>query len=471
MRGAIIVEGIIALGILAIMLAAVVTLTASTLEAPGELRTERAALSLGQRIIEDVRTHNRLFATDDKDSFLREASGTVDTTYDSPCVADISVVIRYASGWGRAVSMPLWTAVSDPSEAARLGNDCMSAIPPPDIGPLPKPTTTPLSGVATALDALDGLIYIGLAEPPYLMVVDMRSGGSLVPFDNDFSLPAAPNDLDAIAWDGNDGRHVAVYAALASTTSQLATVDLTKPSEPTLTTLATLAGVDPFGSYPQGWRIRYYDGRVYEATRETSGPELHSFDATDPLHLLELGTGMKIGITLNAIALDESPDRSKRYLFAAADRVAGEVAVYDATDPNASGAIQEIPIDRTDLPGTQNGESLALIGRKLYVGRTSVLGGADLYVFDAATPDTSLAMLGSADAGAGIASILPWGRFAIIGSTKASSPIQVWDIASSTSMHALSGSALAPGRATGLDLSGLMLYAISGSLLDAFAVQ
>lgn len=306
------------------------------------------------------------------------------TTHISPCLIDAAT--RVTAGMRAFTSS---TRIANGLESERLGYDC--AYGETGAWEVLDTDSYPDTGRATALDASSGVVVIGLEDSPHLGVMS----------DDVFSrLPtglvrAYPNALDAAVL--ADGRHI-VFGALASTTQQVVAVDITDVTAPTVLASTTLRNVDPSGFKPEGWRLMYYDQRLYVSTLETAGPELHTFVVTKDA-LVELGAGVSVNITFNDFVVREERvgTTRKKYLYAATSRDTGEIAVYDVTDPGTTGQAVEVTSLRQNLPGAQDGESIAVVGNRLYLGRASNTGGPELYVYDITTMPTSMTLLGTAE--------------------------------------------------------------------------
>jgi hypothetical protein len=444
-------ELLIALAVFALSTGATALLFGMDVHAAADLAGEREAREAVSETLERAR-----------------AGGNAATASVSPCLMEAAASAAYRRSGGRTGTTSAGTLVADFEEFTRRGMDC-EIVPAPSAGTLTKRGSVGIS-TTTAIDVLGDTAYVGLADPPYLAVVEGADG--TVPniraaFLNGFALPAAPNALDAIAVaDAAGKRHRYVYAALDATSSQLAAVDVTDPAAPVLTASATLRNVDPDGEEPAGWRILYYDRNLYVATRYTAGRELHVFDATDPATPAELGGGTELGITANGLAMRQAG--GSRYLFIASARDGGEAAAYDATDPQMLGSVAELPAARTDLPGGQDGLSLALLGTRLYLGRAANAGGGELVVLDVSAPMDGLPVLGSASAGSSVTDMRAWDGRLVIRTGKDGGTVDLWDVAGAAS-PARMASAKAAG--SGIDLAGATAFAPAKGALVRFSLS
>jgi hypothetical protein len=429
---------------------------------PTVLAHEREELGLAEATLDTLTRGDDFFS-------LHNAAGTeiIDGSYyeESVSVADISRCLKTVSvtedAGGLLDFVELSVRVPDLVGMRALGHDCEITEPDGPWAAIHTHASDSSITSATALDALGEYAYLGLAASPYLAVADLaharegQGSGLALSYTNGFSLYAAPNALDAVSING----HRYVFAALATSTKQLAVVTVDTPAAPVLAATRTLANVDATGSFPQGWRLLYYDGYLYINTRETKGAELHVFDASDPSFPVERGSGTAVDITLNDFVVQTVG--TKKYLFAATARDTGELAVYDVTDPSN---ITEVTTARTDLAGSQDGQSVALLGSRLYLGRQSVPAGDDLYAYDIRDPLHGVEYLGSADIGTGVTSIRADSNFLYLGTVKSGKQVQAWDAHDPSRMLPLSTFSLQGLADRGFDYAdGRLIVAGSGS--------
>lgn len=228
------------------------------------------------------------------------------------------------------------------------------------------------------------------------------------------------NGLD-VEEDLATGRTYA-FIAVNATTSQLAVIDVTDWSNPTLIDTRNLEDVDPDGSEPEGRLVYVYGGRLYVTTRYTAGREFHIFDISTPTIPTEIGNGFELGRTVNAMVVREQKigNVMRRFAFLAASSDLKELAVLDVTNDSVS------EISEVNISGGQNGLSLSLIGNNLYFGRQSDSAGDELYVFDIKDP-TNPQILGQGEAGADIRDLEVSGKYMYVGTSKIGQEFQVWN--------------------------------------------
>ncbi len=467
-RGSSLLEVLIAFTIFTVSMTAVVVSVAGSqsFAVDGHLAVE--ALGRAQHNIEEVRARaQQNFLSIQATTTTEALAGTVYANMLS--VRDLTRCKKQATStvsWmrdARTQTVELSTFLSDTQSATKLGGDCVADIP---VGNWSAPqvlASTTMSGNPTAIDLLNDRMFVGGTLAPYFFIATTsHASASFVSFANMFATPSPVTALDAVLWRSSGVIKNYVYALLNASSSQLAVVDVTDIYNPILVATRTLKNVDPSGSQPAGYKLIYYGDRLYVLTKETKGPELHTFDVTYPTNPTELGSGIEIGITANDFAVQDQwvGTDTKRFLYMATSQAGAEVKVYDVTDPSGMGVAHEVVSARQDLPGAQNGMSVYAIGNKLYVGRASTPTGPDLYVFDSTDPTQGLPMLTSQDVGTGVEGIIVVGNIALLSTPKSKKELQVWDIVQTP--PALVSTLAIPGLVVGgFDYDVDTLYATS----------
>src|SRR3989344_5482864 len=420
-----------------------------------DTQTSNEALGLAQAQLEEARARSRQdFA------LVSSSSGSVPSgplTYNaSLAVSDQTQCLKHATStvtWpdgGRTQTISLSTFFSDIAGTFALGGDCASSPPSSDwTNPQRFASDTMDPGKPTTINVLQKIVYVGADKTPYLYIADTtgavlgQSSGLFVTYANSFDLGKQPNSLDAIRWyDSATARNrYYAFAAVASTTEQLQVIDVTDIYNPAVVAKRTLSPCVS-GSFPEGWVVYYYDGNVYMVTRETAGPELHVFNASDPSNPIEYAIGSVAckGYGLNGtvesmVVKDQTVSGvTKRFAYLATDQNPKELRVFDVTDhPRPT----EVLAASQNLPGNQDGATIFNVGNKLYFGRQSA-SGPDLYVFDISNPPSGTPIIGSKDIGTGVIGLAIAGRFAFMATPKANQEFQVWDISNLTNISNVS---------------------------------
>lgn len=370
----------------------------------------------------------------------------------SPCSKYAQAVISWQIQRYPTTTTSLSTNLTFPAEGINEGGDCVLNQPAGDWSSPGTFSTTDFVGIPSGLDVLDGVSYVAASIAPYLRI--FNTSGAVNTSCINCSQPY--NAID-VAHDSSTGRTY-VYAARNDTTSQLEVIDVTDASSPSMLAQATLAGVDPLGSYPQGWRIYYYGRKVYVVTRETAGPELHVFDVGNPDAPVEVGSRELTTSVYALVVRDQFVGTAlHRFAYLATSRDPYELMVLDVTDP---ANMTEITGARVDFPGSQAAKAIFLNGGTLYVGRDTS-AGPDLYVLDASAPLSAsggLPILASTDIGSGISAIRVSGQYVFLATT--GSQLQIRNSSDLSSVGSVSITGLAD---TAIDLNGDYVYTAGGS--------
>jgi len=462
-QGSITLELIIAFAVASLVLTSVIMLLGSS----DALAFERefAERSVAQELIDDARaasTSDFALFTSTASTSVRDRIpyyATLSAQSITPCVLELASSATSTGGVGDGVGFSTWLA--DISLSQALGGDCEYAAATSTWSGFTAQKSVAFSG--TSLDALSGYEYFGLPASPYFAIVN---GVTPVTFTNGFALPTVTHALDAAFVNGQPY----VFAAVASSTQQFAVISVQDPQSPTLAAPLRLNGITATGTDAEGYHITYFDKHAYVSTRYIIGaqPELHIIDVSDPTHPFELGS-VNTDTTINAMALRARlVNKSIRtYLYAATTYDTRELAVYDVTDPAHVSLAQSV-----DLPGTQDGDSLAIQGGTLYLGRASNTAGPELYAFDISSSTATPRIIGSAEvASKDITALIPMGNLLFVGATNdgaSNRMLEVWDISNPAHMtlHTalkvpgliLGGIEYARGQVFALDASTLHTY-------------
>lgn len=338
-------------------------------------------------------------------------------------VTDISTCSKYieaVSSWRvdgyptTTTSLP--THLTNPSEAVALGGDCVLNPPKGAWTSTSASSTATIAGTPSAVDVIGGFAYIGSDAAPYLST---WRGGTLS-YTNSFKVSDPVNGLDVLR-DEATGRTYA-FLALASTTAQMAVVDVTDPLAPVELTRMDLYNVSAGGSFPQGWRVLYYNQRLYITTRETTGPEFHVFDVGNPGVPNELGSfELNTSVYDLAVRDEKVAGTTKRFAYLATTQgSAGKIIVLDVTNP---AAISEVTGAATTLPA--NAKSISLSGRTLFVG-TDSSSDKELLAYDASDvmgATTGFARIAAAEIGSAVVGLKAIGGFVFALTSTQSAPL------------------------------------------------
>jgi Tfp pilus assembly protein PilV len=390
------IEMLIAFVILIVTLVSVVQVTFGNQSVAVDSQTSDEAIFLAQKYLEDARASR---SHDDFLSIVSVSSTPIPNNIFtrqtkvldiSPCAKQVTSLITWQQSL-RTLSTSMTTLLTDPTEAIALGSDCASSPPtggwnPPEL--FASDTISP--GKFDTVDVLQKIAYLGSDVLPHLYIADARNAylgqnktdPMMVSFANNFNFDGNTideiNDIDTYK-DLSTGK-VYAFTATASATAQFNVIDVTDIHNPVLVAKRKLAGITATDSTAWGWRTYYYNKRLYITSRETAGPELHIFDVSDPANPTEIGS-KELNTTVNDFTVRED------IAYFANQSDLRELLVYDVSDPSL---VLEIVGARIDLPGNQNGESVFLLGNKLYFGRQETSSGPEFYILDASDPRSAI---------------------------------------------------------------------------------
>lgn len=364
---------------------------------------------------------------------------TIPTAYATQCSQSIASTVSWSATYGRTLWVGATTTITNIPEMLALGGDC--AITPPPIGGWNPPhiyAYDTFSGKPTALDALEHIAYMGEDNSPWLRIADARTVPLPIPHNGDLFIPLPYannfnstgkvldqiNDVDVYKHEASG--KVYAFVATASTTAQLVVIDVTDIQNPTIAVNGTgilakrnLTDVTATDSTAWGWRVYYYNGKLYITARETAGPELHIFDVTDPRDPTEIGR-KELNTTVNDFVISNGLG-----YFAVQSDATGPLRVYNVATPTG---ITEVVGARGNIAGTENGLSIFLIGPRLYFGRQKN-SGPEFYMLDASSPLTAsggLPILASKEIGDDVTDLRVVGPFAFAAVKHANEEFQVW---------------------------------------------
>lgn len=458
-------ELLIAFAVLTLSITAVVVVVFGNQAIAIDTQTNIEALGKAEAQLEQARALSRSDFNSVNTTSVSSPSGPL--TYEeqlavtdvTQCRKEAKSTVTWAEG-ARQLHVDLATILTDVAGFLALGGDC--PIDAPSDGwnpPVLYASDTISPGKLNAIDALKKIAYLGGDKIPYFYIADTRAtmlgddhfhNPPIISFDNSFN--AAGDQLDEIydldAYEDLSAGNTYVFLATASSTAQLVVLDVTDIHNPKIAKnpmgiFAKRKLNNVAGSYPEGWRLYYYDKRVYIVTRETSGPEFHIFNVSDPTDPTEIGPGTKLkgctppnGTTANALLVRDG------IAYFADDKAACELMVYDVSDPLHPAYLANASVD---LPGTTNGLSLFLLGNKLFFGREKSSGSPELYIFDATDPKNAsggLPQIGATDPhkelNTDITDIYVVGKFGFLATpADSSNDFKVWDFSNPESIQSI----------------------------------
>ncbi len=450
--GSMTLEILLAFAILIFCLTAVISISFGNQSITVDSETNTEAISIAKKTLEDARSLSRqnylgVIATTSTETLggltYTKVLEVVDVT---PCKKQTTSTVTWLTGLVKTQEVEFTTFFTDIAGALALGGDC-AASPPGSNWDSPErfASDTFSPGKPTSIDVLNKIVVLGVDKDPFVEIADTKnaylsqnfSDPLFLPFMNGFSLGDTPNGIDAINWTDAFGvTKKYAFFAISSTTNQLLVVDITDVRNPVLKKSVPLSSCVA-GSAPQGWRLYAYKDRLYFLTRFTAGPEFHIFDISSPINPIEFGSGackgFELGDTSESIEVRDQNigGTTVRFVYLATDENDKELRVLNVTNPLA---ITEVTTATQDLTGNQDGQSVYIVGNKLYFGRQSNPSGPDLYIYDISNPVVGLTLIGSQDINTGVLGIRVAGPFAFLATPKVNKEFQIWNISNLSSI-------------------------------------
>ncbi len=467
-KGSSILEVLIAIAILTLGISAAILIVFGNQSLKVDNETNSEALYKAKGLLERARASSTIDflsintippSSTSTSNIYSQGLGITDLTQ---CRKQATSTVTWWASSTRSQTIELITNITDIAGLFALGGDC--ATEPPEGGWNPptlfaRDTLNP--GKFNALDALQKIVYLGSDNTePYLFIADTRAAVFDDQHEQPFIIPQAHddytnlfnsdgetideiNDIDAYKDISNGKTYV--FIAMASTTAQLAVIDVTNINNPELVAIRKLKDIYSTDSTAWGWRLYYYDGRLFITSRETGGPELHIFDVEGlltnssnpyPSDLSEDELGNKeINTTVNDFVV-----RDDLIYFADESDARGPLLIYDVATPTSITEIigaRTMFLDNAENPNNdENGLSIYLLGNKLYFGRQKTSSSPEFYILDASNPRTAiggLPIFGSLDPkkelGTDVTGITVIGRFAFLATyNNSSGGLKVFDI-------------------------------------------
>ncbi len=442
------IEILIAFTVLIMTLSAVILIIFSNQSVSVDTQTNHEAMYKTEKVLEGTFALAKQNFLSVESSTTQEISGpitylkTLSVSDLTQCKKQAKVTTTWSLGPLRPQKIEFNTYLVDGQTALALGGDCITDPPTSNWNnPTRFASDTTSPGKPLALDELNKIVYLGVDKSPFLAIADTdgaflgQNSGLLVSFTNGFDAGHEINSIDAVRYPSLNKNYA--FAAINSSTQQLASIDVTNILKPTAVFRGLSACVT--GSEPQGNLVYFYKNTLYLTTLFTAGPEFHIFDVSNPANPTEYSIGsvgckgLDLGDSVNDMVIQDQLINGviKRYAYMATDEDDKELRVFDVTNPLS---ILEVTAANQDLPGIQNGLSVFASGNKLYFGRQSTPGGSELYVYDISNPSAGLTLLGSKDVGTGVQAIRVAGRFAFIATPKVTKEFQILDISDPTNI-------------------------------------
>lgn len=307
-----------------------------------------------------------------------EFTSEIKVTDVSICNKRVESLVSWNQGL-RELDATLTYSLVDTQAAAAVGYDCATEEPEDDwqhpgillSEALPSQTNP------TALDELQHFIYVTadpeVSESNDFYVYELDPFNTSITGSPTYQSLNTSSGYDVGLFDVDVAYDLA-YVASGSTTAQLQVIDVSDPTSIEVVATASLPGVNPDGSYPEGRVVHFSDNRVYLGTKETSGPEFHIFDVSSlpPQHLASLE------LTHNVNEIRVYGD----YAYLATSDNTAELMVINISSLSAL-LHPDITNLKFDAPGNNDGTSVAVGSDQIYLGRAQSSDATDsFYILD-----------------------------------------------------------------------------------------
>ncbi len=364
MRGFATLEILIALAVFSLGIASVVTISLGSQEVTSESAINHEAIYEAKAMLEGLR------ATAESDFEALESATSTDGFYDKEIV--VSDVTPYSKevtgtiGWSvgnRPQELSFSTVLTALAEVAAVTGDVGG-----ETSDESWDTVRACEGfevtegiAATDIDAENNFLFLSVKpiNPTNtgandLYVLEASKKNRSVTYKG--SLKISDGGINAIDSAGK----AYLYAANNATSSQLLVINAPKSGSLSLVASSTLSEVS--GDTGVGSAIFYHKKKIYIGTRQTSGPEFHVFDVSDPTSPQELGS-FEVDADVNAIQIRGG------FAYVATSHDEKELIILDVSDPD-----EITEADSFDAEGDGDGTSVAYQGKRIALGR---LAGAD----------------------------------------------------------------------------------------------
>ncbi len=439
-NGVVTLEVLIAFAILVICISGVILVTFSNQTVAIDTETNNEAVIKAQEVLEKARSvsrqnYNLVEPCDDFDPSIVDCAGNVGTFYNRQLTIPISAAtecskeIKSTTSWtiqNRVLSVDFTTTLGDMAKAINLGGDCAISPPTGTGGDFIVGDTVNLGGDKTnGLDVFNKIVYIALQNAPGLAFINATDYTNIFQISNGYNVGSEVNDID-VARDPASGR-VYAYVARETSTDQLQVIDVTDPNVPEFKYNVDLPEVAA-SSEPEAYRVYYYKKMLYVITKETAGPELHIFDASNPSTSLPKHSVKELNRTVNDIVVVDQTIGGTNYVVAymAADSNLKEIGVYEISSSGVATERYSLNL----LTGNPNADGLALffssVSKILYFGRQAN-SGQELYAFDATNSFTALPEKAKVEVGVNPVGLRVVGKYAYMVTDDSNDDFQVYN--------------------------------------------
>ncbi len=371
-------EILIAFSILILSISAVIIVTFGNQSLAIDLETNNEAISKAQKSLESLRAKSRqnfLSVVSDSapvpDDIYSKQNTVIDLTQ---CKKQATSVVSWNTG-SRNLNVTLSTFLSDIAGALMMGGDCDSSPLSGWDNPISAASISIGGQGATDIDVRNNILYLTSSASAVVkedfFIYEFNPVTETLTERSKINVGKGLTSVDVInnyAFTLND-----------DTSNALMVFNISDLSNPSLVASVSL----PNMTIGIGRSIFYYNNFIYIGTQYLPCPsctqeknnELHVFDVTNPATPVWKGS-FNVNHNINDIIVRGN------YVYLATSDNSGEVHIYDISNPASI-----LFIGSFDTPGDEDGQSLYLLGNKLYLGRDRTPAARkDFYILDISNP-------------------------------------------------------------------------------------
>ncbi len=418
LRGVSTLEILIAFAVLSLSLSAVIMLVFSNQSVAVDTQTNIEALSKAQAGLEQARAAGKQNfdsvvsippAADD----IYQKSLTVDIL--DPLIKKVTSTITWTES-GRPLSIALTTLLTNYSG----GNTCSPTISGDWSAPQVYAYVDFVSSAgATGVDAQGAKTYIssnpssaGTDDFYVIDTSDVSPGKGVLPILGKFSTSFGLSDVKA------NGNYA--YVAAVSGVNQLLVIDVTTPAALSPSKIVAQRDVTAPGDTAVGNTLFYANKKLYVGLTKSNGKEFRIFDVTNPANPIEQGTGYETNSKINSIFVKNNI----AYLAVADTNQLIALDVSNAANPTLINKY-------TPGPTALFGQSLAVNGSNVYLGRTGPNANPKLLAFSTANVSTPLWTMNMSGQ-SGVYTAILRGSLLFLTTADPNDGLQIWDISAAS---------------------------------------
>lgn len=457
-------EILIAFGILVLSLSAIIVVIFGNQSVSVDSETNNEAIYKTKKILESARAQSRQDFDFLSSTSTTDVSGNITyiqnlTVTDlSPCQKQATTTTAWIIGGTKPQKIELGTYLANPLAALALGGDCSSM---PPSSNWDNPTTAiskSLGGQgATDIDVKNNMIYLtsdpSATSKEDLYIYEFNPTAITLTERGKINVSGGLNAVDTI--------NNYAFTLNSETTRHLMVFDVSDPASPLLISSSTL----PYMTTGIGRSIYYYNNFLYIGTQYLACPscppqqnnEFHVYDVSNPSGPIWRGS-FNVNHNINDIVVRGN------YAYLATSDDSGELHIYNISDPSNITFVSSF-----NTPGNEDGQSLYILGNKLYLGRDRTPSSRrDFYIFNITNP-SNITELGSKNLGlnpgTSVVGLIVRGSLAFVGLDNPTFGLKILNISNPLNIvdHSVCTTLNFSENTTALDMEGDYLFSANDS--------